>query len=88
MYNVNYNYLSKPSEIVEHEVAFGNYAWDTKLRASEGNDGVQLVYAKRADGRTTYLFSLAKKFGKIPLTIFYGWNMSTNGRFTVAVKFK
>lgn len=87
-YNVNYNYLSKPSAIVGHDIVFGKYPWNVKLRASNGNDGIQFVWMTREDGRLTYLFSLAKIFGKIPLTIFYGWNADTNGRFTVAFKFK
>lgn len=88
MYNVNYNYLSKPSTITGVDMVFGKYEWNRKLRASNGDDGVQFVWMTREDGRTTYLFSLAKTFIKIPLTIFYGWNADANGRFTVAFKFK
>lgn len=89
MYNVNYNYLSKPSAIVSHEVVFGKYPWNRKLRASNGDNGAQLVWMMREDGRVTYLFSVGYKlFGKVPFTMFYGWNADTNGRFTVALKFK
>ena len=90
-YNINYNYLSKPSAIVGHEIAYGKYEWNRKLRASNGDDGMQMVWMKREDGRMTYLFSYANPklpvIGK-PFTFFYGWNADTNGRFTVAIKFK
>jgi hypothetical protein len=91
MYNINYNYLSKPSKIVSHEAAFGEYQWNRKLRASSGDNGVQFVWMTREDGRTTYLFSMASQklplIGK-PFTLYYGFNADTNGRFTVAIKFK
>ena len=89
MYNVNYNYLSKPSKVIAHEVVIGTYPWNRKLRASNGDDGVQLVWTTREDGSMKYLISVAKNFfGKIPFTLYYGWNVDDNGRFTVAVKFK
>lgn len=91
MYNVNYNYLSKPSSIVSNKVVFGNYSWNRKLRASNGDDGAQFVWMTRADDRTTYLFSAASQnllWLGIPFTFYYGWNADTNGRFTVAIKFK
>lgn len=86
MYNINYNYLSKPSKIAKFEKVFGDYPDNTKLRAEYGYNGMQLVFMVREDGRTTYLFSMA--YTKIPFTMFYGWNADTNGRFTVAIKFK
>lgn len=91
MYNINYNYLSKPSVIVSYEVQFGKYTWNRKLRASNGDDGAQFVWMERADGRTTYLFSVASQnflWLGVPFTLYYGWNADTNGRFTVALKFK
>ncbi|MCW8932178.1 MAG: hypothetical protein OQL19_18335 [Gammaproteobacteria bacterium] len=91
MYNVNYNYLSKPSSIVSNKVVFGNYSWNRKLRASNGDDGAQFVWMTRADDRTTYLFSAASQnllWLGIPFTAYYGFNADTNGRFTIAFKFK
>ena len=91
MYNVNYNYLSKPSAITSYEVVFGKYPWNRKLRASNGDEGSQFVWMTREDGRTTYLFSVASQnflWLGIPFTFYYGWNADTNGRFTVAIKFK
>lgn len=90
-YNVNYNYLSKPSPIVDHKIVFGKYAWNKKLIASNGDEGAQLVWMMREDGRTTYLFSYACQNVPLvnkPFTFYYGWNADTNGRFTIAMKFK
>lgn len=91
MYNINYNYLSKPSEIISNEIVFGSYVWNRKLRASNGDNGMQLVFMDRADGRTTYLFSIASQnllWLGISFTMYYGWNADYNGRYTVALKFK
>ena len=85
-YNINYNYLSKPSKIVSHVISFGNYEWNRKLRGSDGCNGVQLVWFTREDGTLRYIFSAAST--KIPFTMYYGWNPDNNGRFTVAMKFK
>lgn len=91
MYNVNYNYLSKPSLIVSHKVVFGSSPWNRKLRAYNGDNGHQFVWMTREDGRTTYLYSVAIQklplIGK-PFTFYYGWNADTNGRFSVAIKLK
>ena len=91
MYNINYNYLSKPSPIIDFDRVFGQYEWDKKLRASNGDSGVQFVWMWRFDGRLTYLFSIAIQklplIGK-PFTMYYGWNADKNGRFTVAMKLK
>jgi len=88
MYNINYNYLSNTSEIINHEVVFGKYEWNRKLRCSNGDDGYQLVFYKTAKSQNRFLFSMAKKPLGIPLTIYFGWNINNNGRFTVAGKFK
>lgn len=89
MYNVNYVYMGNRSEIVSYKKAFGAYTWNRKLRASNGDNGAQLVWFKTYDGRVRYLFSVATKlFNRVPLTIYYGWNADFNGRFTVAWKFK
>jgi|GEM_PF-4499860 len=90
-YNVNYYYLSNPNTIVSYEIVFGKYDWNRKLRASNGDYGAQFVWMTRADDRTTYLFSVASQnflWLGIPFTFYYGWNADTNGRFTVALKFK
>lgn len=112
MYNINYNYLSNQSPIVSHEVVFGHHEWNKKLRASNSDDGVQLVWYTTAKGQKRFMFSVAmaelykgkmiqfKKVNKwykitpyiggvvIPFTFYYGWNLDTNGRFSVAIKFK
>lgn len=87
-YNINYNYFSNQSTIVWHHTIFGKYEWDRKLRVSNGDDGIQLVIFKTYKGQERFLFSLAKTIFSIPITIYYGWNCNTNGRFTVAFKFK
>ena len=91
MYNINYNYLSSPSAIISHSVGFGKYEWNRKLRASNGDSGVQLAWTVRADGSTKYMFSVASQNLPLinkPFTMFYGNNLDYNGRFSVAIKFK
>jgi len=88
MYNVNYNYLSNTSPIILHEKIFGYYAWDRKLRCSNGDNGFQLVFYKTAKNQNRFLFSMAKRPFGMPLTIYIGWNTNFNGRFTFAGKFK
>lgn len=91
MYNVNYVYFGNRSEIVSHKVVFGKYEWNRKLRASNGDNGAQLVMYTTAKGQERFLLSAATNnlfWLKIPFTMFYGWNADYNGRITVALKFK
>ena len=85
-YNVNYYYFGNQSEIVSHKVWFGKYEWSRKLRASNGDNGMQWVWYTTAKGQERFMFSAAYK--KIPFTMFWGWNLDYNGRFSVALKFK
>lgn len=89
MYNVNYNYLSEQSTIVDTEIVFGSYKWNTKIRNYNGQRGSQLVFMRRASGKVGFLFSCGYMiFGKIPFTFFAGWNADYNGRSTFGVYFK
>lgn len=85
-YNVNYYYFGNQSEIVSHTVWFGKYEWNRKLRASNGDNGIQWVWYTTAKGQERFMFSAA--YQKIPFTMFWGWNLDANGRFSVALKFK
>ena len=89
MYNVNYWYLSNMSKVTSYEKSFGPAVYDHKLRTRKGDDGYQLVWYKTEKGQSRYLFSLAKKpFNKLDITSYFGWNVSDNGRFTMALKVK
>ena len=90
-YNVNYYYFGNQSEIVSHKIWFGNYEWNRKLRASNGDNGIQWVWYTTAKGQERFMFSGGiQKLPVInqPLTFFWGWNLDYNGRFSVALKFK
>lgn len=90
-FNINYYYLSTQSPIVSHKVVFGKHQWNKKLRASNGDDGVQYVTFKTQSGKERFIFSIASHnlfWLNIPLTFYYGFNPDTNGRFTIALKFK
>jgi len=79
MYNVNYNYLSNHSPVT-NVIALreGNY----KFRLRNGDKGFQKVTYTTADGRDRFLVSYASK----RVSGYFGWNVSTSGRFTVALK--
>lgn len=90
-YNINYYYFGNQSPIIDHKIWFGKYTWDRKLRASNDDNGAQWVWYTTAKGQKRFLFSIAKQSLPIinkPFTLYYGWNTNTNGRFTVAIKFK
>jgi len=88
MYNINYVYFGNQSNIIYYKVAYGKYDWNKKLRSSNGDNGVQLVWFLTEKKQNRFIFSLAKKPFGIPLTFYFGWNPDFNGRFTVAVKLK
>lgn len=50
MYNINYVYFGNQSEIVSHRVWFGKYEWNKKLRAVNGDNGIQWVWYTTAKG--------------------------------------
>lgn len=88
MYNVNYNYFGNQSPIISHKISFGSYKWNKKLRCSNGDNGFQLVWFITQKQQNRFIFSVAKRPFGIPITFYFGWNPNTNGRFTVAGKFK
>jgi hypothetical protein len=87
-YNVNYNYFGNQSTIAKYYKEFGNYEWNRKLRSSNGDNDMQLVWFSTMKAQSRFIFSLAKKPFDVPITMYFGWNPNFNGRFTVAFKFK
>ena len=88
MYNINYYYLSNYADVTKCTKVWGNYDCTRKLRRRKGDLGTQFVWYITEHGETRFLFSLAQIWFGVDVTVYFGWNVSHDGRFTVAGKLR
>lgn len=83
-YNVNRVYLSTWSEVIECEKVFGKYECKRKLRAKNGDKGIQFVWFKTEKGQVRFLFSASNP--KLPVTFFFRMECTMEGDNDFSIK--